>query len=665
MSTPPAELPPAANGSSLLPRLAVLGLATLAAGHLWRIVRAHPSLPLWDEAAHGYAGVQVADAIRHFNPIELFLAINRQSVWPFVHSLILAPFFLAGGPGIASAEAASIVLWAATVLLLFFAGRALHPTRGSWVGLAAAALALVAPSWREFGTLAMLEMPGAFLLVLAFLLHARTLRDPAPPRALRWSGLAITALFFCKYNYGLLWMIPVAFLEWLLVPPADRARAAAAIRRRLTWRWWRRPVPALLALGVLAAFVIEVTGGGEFRISGQRVSVRSAGNLAYALFLVALAWLLVPRRGRDSRLAWLRTRTPDRVRALTGPLFATLAIWFALPGHVREFLGFLSNRADGPPPFAPRALAFYPRAFADDYSFSRGAGMAVMLLAALVLFTLPRRRRGEAPAPRGPADLATGLAFVAAFLGAVLTEAHEYRESRFFFTVAPLVWLCAARTAVSAVDAVLRRLAWRPAREGLWSALAVVLVAAAWIGAPFDVDVRTRREALRSPIALVPALDAILDGLSPRLVAPDYRLAAFDGTTRLEPAPAPDINRDFPARAVLLGYSNVLSPGLLAWWARIARPEIRRDALPKRAPYLAPGAEDVELDARARWVADHADVAISAFAGALPRPLVGEYRNEVWADRETVARLADSGQWTRVSDTRAGPWKVTVFERNR
>ena len=95
----------------------------------------------------------------------------------------------------------------------------------------------------------------------------------------------------------------------------------------------------------------------------------------------------------------------------------------------------------------------------------------------------------------------------------------------------------------------------------------------------------------------------------------------------------------------------------------LARPEIPREAIPKRPPYLAAGAEDPALDARADWVTAHADLAIAAFATELPERLVGEYRHEVWADRETAARLALSSEWSRVSETRAGAWRVVVYER--
>ena len=128
---------------------------------------------MWDEAAHGLVGLQVADAIRRFDLLGLLSTLDAQALWPFVHSLMLAPAFLLGGMGVASAEATSVALYAATIVLLYVAGARLDRERGPWIGLAAASLALLAPAWRIYGTLAFLEMPGAFLLTLAFVLHAR------------------------------------------------------------------------------------------------------------------------------------------------------------------------------------------------------------------------------------------------------------------------------------------------------------------------------------------------------------------------------------------------------------------------------------------------------------------------------------------------------------
>ncbi len=668
---PPRAAPAEAGDRSPVPFAALAALAMLAAWELGRLGRAHPSLPLWDEAAHAFTGVQVADAIRHLNPLELFLAINRQVVWPFVHSLLLAPAFLLGGNGFGSAEAANLALFVAAVLALFAAGSRLHPTRGAMAGLAAGALALLAPSYRQFGTLSMLEIPGALLLAAAFALHARAAEGPLVPGRLRAAGLATTALFLCKYNYGLLWLAPLALWEWGLLTPAFRARARAAAARRMTARWWLRPMPLVLGLGAAAVLGILATGGGEFRLAGQRVSMRSPGNLAYGLWLAGIAWLLFPRRGRETRLVWVWARLPERARLLAAWIALPLAVWFTLPypNRVKEFFGFIANRDSGTPWWTAEGLAFYPRAFAADYSPAPWVAGLVAALALAAPFAALLLRAPGPPhaAPSASDERAAGarravhLAALALGVGLAATVFHRYRDSRFFFTVAPLAWLCAAHAAVTLGDALLRRLPGAMLRQAAWSAAAAALLVAAWLGAPSDADVLARRAALRGPASTAAAMDAVLDAMAPRFVPPDFRYAAFEPA----PLPAPDPNRDFPARAFLLGYGNVLSPGLLAWHARLTRPDVTPARLPGRAPHVAAGAEDAAIEARLRWLEARADLVIVALADGLAGPLAGEYRAETWADRETAARLAESRNWTLTRTAAAGPWRVEVFRRAR
>jgi hypothetical protein len=647
---------------SLFAAAAIVATASLplvrAAAGLWRLCRTHPTLPLWDEAAHGVAGVEVSDAIRHLHPLELILALNRQVVWPFVHSLLLAPAFLLFGNGFATAEAVSVALFLGLVLALFAAGSALHPRRGAVTGIAAASLALLAPSVHVFGTLAMLEVPGALLLTLAFALHARAAAEPLSPGRLRLAGITSAALFLCKYNYGLLWLAPLALWEWRRLPEEFRARAAAAVRRRMTRRWWLRPMPLLFAAGALAIAAILATGGGEFRAFGQRVSVRSPGNLAYALWLVLWLWLLVPRRGRESRARWIWARLHERARIHAASCALPIAIWLTLPwpNRMKELFGFLANRDSGLPLWSREGLLFYPRAWIADYSPSLWIGAAVITLA---LWKPPGwLESSEESGPEGrAATRAASLARLALGIGLAATLLHRYRDSRFLFTVAPLIWLCASSNAVSILDAVLRRSRAMVAREAAWIGVAVALLAVAWNAAPRPRDLAPRREALRGPASVEAAADGVLDMISPRQVAPHFTYAAIG-----EGPPAGSVA---PGRAVLLGYSNVLSPGLLAWRARAARPELAPRLLPKRAPYLAPGAEDAAVEARVRWLEERADQVIVALADSLPSAIAGEYAREVWADRETGARLAESPNWEREREARLEHWWIVAFRRAR
>ena len=626
--------------------LSILLLGALTALQLWRLCRASASAPLWDEAAHGYAGVRVAEALRHLDPLALLAAINAQVVWPFVHSLMLAPAFLVMGDGLAAAEALSIALYLGTVMALFAAGTLLHPTRGWWVGLLAASLALIAPSYGVFATLAMLEMPGAFLLALAFALHVRAAGEPLQRGRLLVAGWASTALVLCKYNYGLLWLVPLAIWEWTLLPADQRARAVTSLRERIRWRWWLKPMPLLFALGALAIVAILATGGGAITVAKQRLSFHSPGNLAYGLWLALLVWLVTPGRARPSRLGRLWRGSPERTRLLLQSVALPLAVWFTIPwpNRVRELFGFLANRDSGVPLWKPAALLFYPRALAADYSPAPWAGWLALGLALALFFD--RRGAGERLA---------WLAFVVSFGATVL---HRYRDSRFLFTVCPLLWLCAARALVGLAGAAFDRLPRRGLAELAWGLVAVATLVTAWFEGPTSAGLAARRRAYRSPASVVAVVDATLEALAPHPIAPDGVVAASAAPSLAAAAAALDTAAGPNTRAVLLGYSNVLSPALLAWRAHLTRPELGARALPSRPP----GATSPL--AASRWLAAHAEVVIAAIAATTDARFGREYQLEVKEDRETLAELrGDARRWNLTSVTDVSGFRVERFDR--
>jgi hypothetical protein len=486
----------------------------------------------------------------------------------------------------------------------------------------------------------MLEVPGAFLLLLAFVLHARSARDPLDRRTVRWAGIATTALFLCKYNYGLLWAIPLAIWEWSLWPDARRARARIAVRARLRPAWWFRPAPLALALGALLVAAIVATGGGAFTLLGHVVSVRSPGNLAYAWWLGALAWLLVPRRiptrtghapaRRESRAAWVWARLPERPRILARTIAIPLAVWFTIPwpNRVREFFGFIANRDSGTPFWTASGIAFYPHALATDYASAPWLGGAAL---ALALGALLARR----PPP------ALRLARLACLVGLALTVVHRFRDSRFLFTVTPMLWLSAAASFVGLADAVLGRLPTR-ARETIVIAGMAATLAGAWLATPAAGLVTERRLRYRTPTTIAPALDSLL-------------------------AMTADAERATPAnRIALLGYSNVLSPGLLKWRARLASPDHPIERLPARVPTLGAGASESELRARLAWLDRGSDLVIAAVADSSASWAGGDYTREVWADRETAARLArDPGHWIPVRSLAVAGFEICSYRARR
>jgi hypothetical protein len=580
--------------------IAVTALATASAVELGAICRSSRGLPLWDLAYHGWAGVELAGDVRRGDLLGFLLAVNRQVGWPFVHSLMLLPCFLAWGDDYLTAERLSVMLFAATVIAVYAAGLKLHPTRGAWAGCLAASLVLLAPAYRLFGTLPMFEMPGAFWLALTLALHLRT-RTAAASRALTIAaGLSTTALFLCKYNYGLMWIAPLALHEWLALSRQRRAELMARTRASIRSRQWVRPFP-LFVLAFLSALIgILISGGGVFHLMGRRVSVQSPGNPAYALVVILSIWAWARLRRMGWRRAW--RGLSDRHRILVATVVIPIWFWFLVPypNRVREFFGFVVNRDSGQPLLSLENLLYYPRAFTQDYSPAPVVGWIVLLLALVP----PRRSRTGGDANR--------LLYLALWFGVLPTLLHHYRDPRFLFTTALLIWLRAAQTVTGLAAAVLDRPnGGRFLREPLWVAGLLAALAWAWAGGPPAGEILAARRPWYSPPAFAAVLDRVLDR------------AARE-----------------PAGSRLLGISNWLNPGLVTWHASLTRPGMPRAQLPRRLPWLPRGASEGAIAERLTALKRSGQPVIAALPGARSPMASRAYREEIWADSVTAVRLS-------------------------
>jgi hypothetical protein len=592
--------------------LAVLGF--LAAARLAALALADRGLPLWDEAAHGWAGVQLADAARRLDLPSFLGAINRQVTWPPVHSLLVLPFHLALGDGYSVPAAASAWLYGAAAAATFMAGLAVHPKRGAWVGAAAAALVLQAPVYRLFGTLGMLEISGALMLAVSVAFYAWSLRAGAPRGALVWAGAAAAALFLTKYNYGLLWIATVALNETLLHPGALRRGPEAA------WRWLRaRPFAMFAAAYLVALAVVVLAGGFAFDLLGWRVSLRSPGNPAYLLLVLVVLRLVVWRLTRPGEAtAWWETLEP-RARALLASLVAPIVVWLLVPypNRVKELLNFVVNRRSDTPLLSADGLLFYPRAFLADY-----APHAVVGIVILVLALVPWVRSH----PRGPANMMR----LGAWLGIVTTLLHPYRDSRFLFTTALLIWLAAAATVAQLGARLLDRVPAAAARVAWGAALIALLVAAALVPAPDDA-LRSRRSAWRSPAELSGVLDAVIG----------------------------ESGHAGP-RPILLGYCNPISPALLAWHAHLAGRDPRRYALPERLPRL-PADDPAAIADRARSLSTAARPVLVVMPTPGSPELSPDLESELRVDRAVADHLIRTPGIERVFSAPVAGWTIDVL----
>jgi hypothetical protein len=284
-----------------------------------------------------------------------------------------------------------------------------------------------------FATVVMLEIPGILLLLIAVGLYLRSL-ESGSARDFTLACIAATTLFFCKYNYGLIWILPMSANELLRVHGPQGRQLSESLNR--LGAVLRRPWPAVLVVGLLGATIIEIAGPWRFSLGGRAVSVSSAGPLLYALYgLTLVGWLLRPRRSIQM-VRQLLARLDPRPRTMLVAIAVPVALWMVVPSHTINFVTFLVNRSAGPPVLSLESLLFYPRVFLSEYSPLPAVGIAVLFFG---VFSL-RRLRG--------ADEIGRVLALALLFSAIAVVAHPYKQPRFLFLTATLLWFTGSREAV-------------------------------------------------------------------------------------------------------------------------------------------------------------------------------------------------------------------------
>jgi hypothetical protein len=541
----------------LIPVLLGVLLAVTAARTgrvLWSTALDADALPQWDGAKYGVSGLRIADAIRRVDPLAVAAEIDRHELWPPLFALLEAPAFLAAGDAYRTPLVLTILAAVAIVVAAWWAARQIDPDTGDLAGVLAALALAASPMQHLFGALVMLEAPGALLLILALGSYARWRRTGRPSHA-RLAWIATSALFFLKYNYGISWLLALGLCEgWRAAGSFAGARAWCAARfERLRRRGARLWLPAAAAAGLLA---LAVFGSRSFDVGGVTRRDIPLGWPVWGLYAaIVVRFAVTPRRSLARMRAWLGG-LDEAHRGLALWVGAPIALWMLVPRHTVGFLTALENRSSGPPLLSLDNLAFYPRVFVDGYGWAPWLGVAALVLAALRIGTLPRARPSVRPL------------LVALVVGLATTIVHPYKEPRFLFTVAPLLWLAAANAAAAGA----RWLA--PGRVARLAGLVLAILLAGGMSLlPPPVDVRRLRNGLTEhgvPRSVRPVLDAV-----------DTSLAAASG-------------------AVLVGAWNCLSPALIEWHARLRSVGPENPAVPRQPRKLVRPAEAAHLAKRAR-----------------------------------------------------------------
>jgi hypothetical protein len=440
----------------LLGAVIVGGLAAAGAVDRWAAYAADPHA-LWvrpehDRNGHFEFGLNLALALRDLDVRSFLEGLSRSAVWPPVHGLVLAAVLLVGGIDLRFAIVPSLIGWTATVVLVWLiATRLFADLRTSLsAGAIAVSFAAMSPAFRLVTADVMLEGLGAALCCLCVYLYLRARAEP--DRRLNWRllALALTALFFEKYNYWLLTAVPLA-LAFALEEPQRlrtiRSRIRASAPALLDE--WRNPIVLAFVAVAMAVTAIRLHGPLVVSLFGEPVSLYPPDNLltvACALLFVRLV------------MAWRANRSA--VEETIGPRLQEIAYWHVLPvgasllipRRLAPFLSFVSQtQRDGFSGYDPvRSVLLQWDAFAEGFHVAPWAGA----LAGLgVVLALVMRHRAGTPLR---AVVLVGL------IGAAAVVLHPQQQYRFQTTVLPALWVVSGTgwaMLIAALAAYLPRLA--------------------------------------------------------------------------------------------------------------------------------------------------------------------------------------------------------------
>ncbi|MEZ5786313.1 MAG: glycosyltransferase family 39 protein [Xanthobacteraceae bacterium] len=449
--------------------IAILFAASMFADHA-----ANPE-QLWQDVHHdrnGHLsfGLDLALALKAFDPIGFLQHLARSRVWPPVHGLVLAAVLSLGGIDMRLAIVPSLIGWCGTIVLTFLIAQRLFADRLSGVtaGALAVTFALASPAFRLITADVMLEGLGAALTASCLYIYLRARAEPDQPRWWSLLGLALTLLFFEKYNY---WALTATSLAFAMLSEDGRG----------WWTWgrarWRALNPGALVRGALLdPFVIVaiallliiiglyLSGPTAIDVFGQRVSLYPPENL------VTIAWAVL-----FLRLALLWRAHRATFDDGLGPIGSRLFYWhavpvlvsFLLPKRLSVFLWYVgpTHHGSGTHYRPLQAAVSQWQAFAEGFHVAPWVAILVLVLAVAAVLALPRMAAGG-----------RAVAILAA-LSAIVVVLHPQQQWRFQTTWLFALWALAGAGGALTLTAATARLP-SLARIGI-AAFAVAAIATA------------------------------------------------------------------------------------------------------------------------------------------------------------------------------------------
>jgi hypothetical protein len=391
---------------------------------------------IWDSARRAVLNVTAADQLRSGDVLGFLGSVAGPETWPTLRLVLAAAAHAVAGPARALGveNGLSLAFTAALFLVLALASWQLSPDAGQGLLILAVSTAVLLGARALFVHAAngMLEVPSAVLTLAASTawLAARERGAPRP-----WTLVILgNLLFHVRWQHGLILAVAVLLTEVGVsgLIPGARAVLSALGKGARTWPGGTLLLAAVLLVGT--CLFVQATGGGEGRLLGHNLSVRSAdGPLAFGA-LTFFGYVLFCLWHERAELA----RTfEERPRFLFLWLFTPMVLWLLVPFTWRlRTLGRISAYDMGTPPEGLLGkLLFYPEAAWGTWSPGGERWLVLLLLLATSVAAWHSRAIRQKVLPL--AALAT-----VEFAVLALLSRRNYQE-RFLLNLVPVAALAA------------------------------------------------------------------------------------------------------------------------------------------------------------------------------------------------------------------------------
>ena len=392
-------------------------------------------IPKWDEASHGLDTLAFAEAIKHFSIADFFGQVWLSDYWPPAFPLAASLIALPTDYHWSSLRLIVTGVACGCLCLLYLCLRPFsRPSIGALAATVAAFFLASSPIFQTYGTLVMLEIPGIFVILLGLL----CLRHYFASKNSKWlKAVAVVSgiIFFTKFNYFLMWFIPLTLffmvenvsavfdiLIWL-------KKSVLKINRRSLFFYFVCSYAAILAL-------IHFSGGYAGQVGPFYLELKEIwGNPIYILgFVVGVKCMITDWDGvKNFSLSVWDCPYPWQpfVRFTLFPIL----LWLVNP---RFFANFLNSIINGSTRSSwMQMLTFYPKALVYEYGTQPiyGILLGIALLSNItILFFLIKIRKVAEHRFFVFVILLTSLNFM-------MVVVHPNYISRYLLTVYPLFCL--------------------------------------------------------------------------------------------------------------------------------------------------------------------------------------------------------------------------------